>query len=95
MISEPPIVSGQQLDHMTGMLNNSSTSKLTSNIPWLLDYGVSRHMTGQRNCLLTIVSIPPCYVELPNGASRICYYRRLCQLGSESYFKTCLVNSES
>lgn len=40
----------------------------------LLDYGVSRHIIGQRNFLFDIIPIAPCYFGLPNGSSTVTKY---------------------
>ena len=67
-------LSDEQWATLLTMLNShkcGANEKLTSKqniLPWIINTGVSHHMTGTYECLNDLCDIMPCPVGLPNGA---------------------------
>lgn len=54
-----------------------NSDDLSSMLPWLIDFGASRHMTGQRNFLVNLHHISPCYIGLSKSAYAIATFEVL------------------
>ena len=62
-------LTSEQVQRLMSLIDTPKNGyeKLSGELPWMIDNGASKHMTGDVNLIKDLKPIKPIVIDLPNG----------------------------